>query len=327
MELGGSRQRLQQPRRDATGPASDQKPEAPELPGTRPRARLPNTGCPTRPGPSGDGTPPFWKLKPWPPCQLLPTSVLCAQELPWPLSVLQDGPQSHRLGLEQTQKTESVKLCQKYLVPQTKARTELLSTQCSLLSPDLASEASSAQLTRQALSVISERALKPRKREGAPAHQPRPGWLPGARPLLRTRVSVPAHCTARQGSLQGRSGQRLRFLQSRQTTLIWTRSTPTPEVRTVAIPHIPAWNLPLQSSPRGSGRVTQRGQEAGTLELGSPSQPQTDSDYLLVSMPTSRPSLSPPPHKSTARKLPACRRVGLGASCFSGVNQSHPEGQ
>lgn len=145
------------------------------------------------------------------------------------------------MGLEQTQKTESVKLCQKYLVPQTKARTELLSTQCSLLSPDLASEASSAQLTRQALSVISERALKPRKREGAPAHQPRPGWLPGARPLLRTRVSVPAHCTARQGSLQGRSGQRLRFLQSRQTTLIWTRSAPTPEVRTIAIPHIPAW--------------------------------------------------------------------------------------
>lgn len=33
---------------------TDQKPEAPELPGTRPRARLPSTGSPTRPGPSGD---------------------------------------------------------------------------------------------------------------------------------------------------------------------------------------------------------------------------------------------------------------------------------
>ena len=151
----------------------------------------------------------------------------------------------------------------------------------------------------------------------------------------RVSVCQPSGCprrhTAQLGSGRPRGGPTTPEAppaQANDPHLDSLRSAPTPGTApSPSLTSQPGKVLPLQSSPRGSGGVTQRGQETGTLELGSPSQPQTNSGYLSVSTPTSRPSLSPPPHKSIARKLPACGPVCLGASCFSGVNQSHPEGQ
>lgn len=145
------------------------------------------------------------------------------------------------------------------------------------------------------------------------AIQEGPGWLPAERPLLRSYVSGSAEWiatagqgTARQGSLCGRSRQRLRSLQSRLTTLTGTCSASTPRNTPSPVPtSYPGKVLPLQSSRRGSEResyllsVTQHSKEKGTVELGSPGQPQPNSGYFSVSMPTPGPRLSPPSTKAT----------------------------